>query len=165
MNPRVHVVYPSLQFSANSYCVAALCGFFIPSIEELLPAYAQVLYCPVCTIMWSVPVCVCCADVLQSRVVSGLQATVSVWTWGWILTPQVLHGTTGALTRRQSVVPCTVLSLRTDRQWGHKLETCLKPTDVPNSQTSQLSFECTLFTKTQIPYNTFQDKALITKNY
>lgn len=42
--------------------------------------------------------------VLESRVVSGQLATVSVWNWGWILTPRGLRGTAGpadSLARKQ----------------------------------------------------------------
>ncbi len=121
MNPRVHVVYPSLQGSASIYCAAALCGFFIPSTEELLPAYAQIFYCTLCAIMWSVPVCVYStapANVYRAGVSCGFRAGGRSLSLDLRVDTDTTRPTWDhrALTRRQSVVPCYVLSHGTDSQ-------------------------------------------------
>lgn len=97
---------PSLQNSANIYCTAAIYSLWVlfPSIKELLPACVPVLY----PSLSCAPLCGLCQ----------LDATALVWIWGWMLTPQGLHGTTGPLTRRQWVVPCNILSQGTDSLQG-----------------------------------------------
>lgn len=124
MNPTGHVVYLSLKGSANHYCAAALWGFFNPSIEELLPAYAQVFYCTLCAIMWSVPVCMCSTDaanVYRAGVSCGFRAggrslSLDLRVDADTTKPTWDHS---SLTRRQSVVPCNVLSHGTDSQPPH----------------------------------------------
>lgn len=123
MNLTIHVVYPSLQGSANFYC-AALCGFFIPSTEELLPAYAQVLYCPLCTIMWSEPVCVCCtADVYRAGVSCGFRAGGHSLSLDQRVDTDTTRPTWDhrTLTRRQSVLPCNIPSHGAERAWIRNL--------------------------------------------
>lgn len=110
------------------YCDAASCGFFIPSVES-----STVPGVPLCGLCQSVcaalrlPTCI----VLESRVVSGPVAAVSVWIRGWILTPQGLHGTTGPRPRDSQRFPAIRWDRQTDRQYGRKLETRLRSIDVP----------------------------------
>lgn len=148
MNPLAHVVYQSLQNSANIYCtVLQPCevSSFPPlrTCSQHIPKSSTVPCVPLCGLCQSVCAALTQPEsiVLESRVVSGLEATVLVWIWGRILAPQSLHGTTEPWTDRgQSVVPCKILSHRTDSKQGQKLETCLRPTDVSllNGKTSQL---------------------------
>lgn len=123
--------------------------------------------------MWSVPVCVCVPDAAnvyhaESCVVSKLQAAVSVWIWGWLLTPQGLPGTRRPRSRRQSrVSPCNLLSHRADREKRHKLDTSLKTVGAPvlNERPSQLSSGCSSQVRTvHITIYTFNWKALVTLN-
>lgn len=126
-----------------------------------------------CAIMWSVPVCVCVPDDAnmyhaESCVVSKLQAAVSVWIWGWLLTPQGLPGTRKPQSRRQSrVSPCNLLSHGADREQRHKLDTSLKTVGAPvlNERPSQLSSGCSSQVRTvHITICTFNWRALVTLN-
>lgn len=123
--------------------------------------------------MWPVPVCVCVPDDAnvyhaESCVVSKLQAAVSVWIWGWLLTPQGLPGTRRPRSRRQSrVSPCNLLSHRADREKRHKLDSSLKTVGAPvlNERPSQLSSGCSSQVWTaHITIYTFNWKALVTLN-
>lgn len=123
--------------------------------------------------MWSVPVCVCVPDDAnvyhaESCVVSKLRAAVSVWIWGWLLTPQGLPGTRRPRSRRQSwVSPCNLLSHRADREKRHKLDSSLKTVGAPvlNERPSQLSSGCSSQVWTaHITIYTFNWKALVTLN-
>lgn len=70
----VRVLYfPAPTFTVQQLHVVSRATF--PSIKRPLPACDQVLHCPLSTIMWSD------AAMLELTVVSGLEATVSVWTW------------------------------------------------------------------------------------
>lgn len=98
----------------------------------------KVLHCPMCTIMWSVPVCVCCTDaanVYRSGVWCGFRAG------GHSLSLDLRVDTDTTRTRRQSVAPCNLLSHGTDREQGHTLETSHKLIGVfvLNDKNSQLT--------------------------
>lgn len=85
--------------------------------------------------MWSVPVCVCCTDVANVYR-AGASCGFRARGHSLSLERRVDTDTTRpewdhrALTRRQSVVPCYVLSHGTDSEQGNKLESSLKPTDM-----------------------------------
>lgn len=91
---------PSLQGSANIYCTAALYSLTCQHVSKSSTPLSCAPLCGLCQSVCAavmLPTCI----MLESRVVAGLEATVLVWIWGWILTPQGLYGTTGPLTRRQ----------------------------------------------------------------
>lgn len=148
MNPAGHF-YPSHQGRASVYCVRLLHSLHRgPAASAgpsplLCPVGRYVVCASLCALHRMLPTCI----VLQPRVVSGLLATVSVWSRGWILTPQGLMGPQDQ---------------ERDSQQGNKLENRLRPTDVSSMvETSQLSSDCTL----QSPYATFKRKTLVTLNY
>lgn len=83
-----------------------VCGFSIPSIEELLPAH--VLCCPPCALMWSVPVCACrtdTANVYCAGVSCGFRAAGHSLSLELREDTNTTRPTWDHRTRRQSVVP------------------------------------------------------------
>lgn len=83
-----------------------VCGFSIPSIEELLPAH--VLCCPPCAFMWSVPVCACrtdTANVYCAGVSCGFRAAGHSLSLELREDTDTTRPTWDHRTRRQSVVP------------------------------------------------------------